>query len=84
MRRQQGRAARNQGAGGEAVVEKKAPLAEPETKAGAKEGSSPERAGETREQVFSWFEIVRSGAQLTLDVLRVVRETADLYRKLKR
>lgn len=84
MRRQQGRAARNQGAGGGAAIEKKAPTAEPEAKAGAKDGSSPERDGETREQVFSWFEIVRSGAQLTLDMLRVVREAADLYRKLKR
>jgi len=27
--------------------------------------------------------IVRSGAQLTLDVIRVVREATDLYRHLR-
>lgn len=36
----------------------------------------------TREKVFSWFDVLRAGAQLTLDVLRVVREASDLYRKL--
>jgi len=36
----------------------------------------------TREKVFSWFDVVRAGAQLTLDVLRVIREASDLYRKV--
>lgn len=35
-----------------------------------------------KEKVFSWFDVVRAGAQLTLDVLRVIRETSDLYRKI--
>ena len=41
-----------------------------------------ESVGETKERVFSWFDVIRAGAQLTLDVLRVVREASDLFRKL--
>lgn len=37
---------------------------------------------DTKDKVYSWFDIVRAGAQLTLDVLRVIRETSDLYRKI--
>ncbi len=50
-----------------------------ERSVGAKQRES---VGETREKVFSWFDVVRAGAQLTLDLLRVIRETSDLYRKL--
>lgn len=39
---------------------------------------------DARERVFSWFDVIRAGAQLTLDMVRVVREATDLYRKFSR
>ncbi len=47
-----------------------------------KDDEQGESGRDTRERVFSWFDVVRAGAQLTLDVIRVIRETTDLYRKL--
>jgi ribosomal protein L7/L12 len=52
-----------------------------ESKTGeALEGRAPESA---KSEKRSWMTIVRSGAQLTLDVIRVVREATDLYRHLR-
>jgi hypothetical protein len=61
---------------------------EPEADAGETAGGEDVRVMESggggRERVFSWFDVARAGAQLTLDVIRVIREASDLYRKLSR
>lgn len=61
---------------------------------GMESGGNPDEKGDqsvarcedsaagTRDRMFSWFDVARAGAQLTLDVLRVIREASDLYRKL--
>ncbi len=83
MRKRQGRAARRSDAavGGPEPV-KKTEGARQDKPSAERESPGTEVDRDTSEKVFSWFDVVRSGAQLTLDVIRVIREATDLYRKL--
>jgi hypothetical protein len=49
---------------------------------GGGEPSKEESRGDKGKQEFSWLDTIRAGAQLTLDIIRVLREATDLYRKL--
>ncbi|MBU1669637.1 MAG: hypothetical protein KKF41_02680 [Actinobacteria bacterium] len=83
MRKRQGRAARDwDRAGDRATLENGEPGGELDEMKDEKNEGQGEHGGDTRERVFSWFDVVRAGAQLTLDVIRVIREGTDLYRKL--
>ncbi|MBU4337878.1 MAG: hypothetical protein KJ548_15050 [Actinobacteria bacterium] len=44
----------------------------------------PEGAGRqtSGKKEFSWLNAITAGSQLTLDIIRVIREATDLYRKL--
>jgi hypothetical protein len=47
-----------------------------------KETERGEGSDEKAEKKSSWMNAVTAAAQLTLDVIRVIREAVDLYRKL--
>ncbi|MDD5749039.1 MAG: hypothetical protein PHP64_08390 [Actinomycetota bacterium] len=54
---------------------------ETEDKEGIK--SSGEKTDRTKgSKGVSWMDAIRTGTQLTLDLIRVIREAADLKRKL--
>lgn len=40
-------------------------------------------AGGETDRKRNWLNIITAGAQLTLDVIRVLREAGDFYRKVK-
>jgi len=85
LRRRYGRSAADlEEAEDTTAPEKDAPGAEAEKPKVHGDVEREEVGGSTRERMFSWVDIIRAGAQLTLDLMRVLREGTDLYRKLHR
>lgn len=83
MRRRQGRAAPDRGCVPDReTMERRNSNGEPAGKPDTGETGGGVPSTDARERMFSWFDVVRAGAQLTLDVLRVIREASDLFRKL--
>lgn len=83
MRRRRGRAALDRGCVPDReILERRDSNGEPAGQPDTGETGGGVLSTDTRERMFSWFDVVRAGAQLTLDVLRVMREASDLFRKL--